>query len=178
MFRHAVAQAANDEERLFLLGSFLEGLRMTVFRQTMFAEFELAIHEAAEGGEPLTGDGLNELYAGLLRKYHGEADGVMKIDDLYFAEWAFVPHFHYNFYVYQYATSYIAATALAEAILEDRPGARDRFLAFLKSGSTKPPVELLKDAGVDMTTAEPIRAAMRLMNDVMDQIEKLLARRH
>jgi oligoendopeptidase F len=177
MFRHAVAQAANDEERLFLLGSFLEGLRMTVFRQTMFAEFELAIHEAVENGEPLTGDGLNELYAGLLRKYHGEADGVMKIDDLYFAEWAFIPHFHYNFYVYQYATSYIAATALAEAILQDRPGARERFLAFLKSGSTKSPVELLKDAGVDMTTPEPIRAAMRLMNDVMDQIEIILARR-
>jgi oligoendopeptidase F len=177
LFRHAVAQATDDEERMFLLGSFLEGLRMTVFRQTMFAEFELAIHEAVDRGEPLTGDGLKELYAGLLRKYHGEAESVMKIDDLYFAEWAFVPHFHYNFYVYQYATSYIAATALAEGILEDRPGARERYLAFLKSGSTKPPVTLLQDAGVDMTTAEPIRAAMRLMNDVIDQIEEILERR-
>jgi oligoendopeptidase F len=176
-FKNLVSHASNDEERLALLGNFLEGLRGTVFRQTMFAEFELAIHEAAERGEPLTGDGLNALYVDMLRRYHGEAEGVMKIDDLYAAEWAFVPHFHYNFYVYQYATSYVAAIALAEGILQDRPGARERFLAFLKAGSTKQPVELLADAGVDMTSPEPIRAAMRLMNEVMDQIDEILARR-
>ena len=175
-FKHLVARAANDADRLALLGGFLEGLRGTVFRQTMFAEFELAMHEAAERGEPLTGEGLNERYIDLLRHYHGEAEGVMKIDDLYAVEWAFVPHFHFNFYVYQYATSYVAAIALAEGILEDRPGARDRYLAFLQSGSTKPPVELLMDAGVDMTSPEPIRAAMRLMNEVMDQIDEILAR--
>jgi len=175
-FQHLVARAANDTDRLALLGGFLEGLRGTVFRQTMFAEFELAMHEAAERGEPLTGEGLNKLYIDLLRRYHGEAEGVMKIDDLYAVEWAFVPHFHFNFYVYQYATSYMAAIAVAEGILEDRPGARDRYLAFLEAGSTKPPVELLKEAGVDMTSPEPIRAAMRLMNEVMDQIDEILAR--
>lgn len=175
-FKYLVARAASDVDRLALLGGFLEGLRGTVFRQTMFAEFELALHEAAERGEPLTGDGLNELYVELLRRYHGEAEGVMKIDDLYAVEWAFVPHFHFNFYVYQYATSYMAAIAVAEGILEDRPGARDRYLAFLQSGSTKPPVELLKEAGVDMTSPEPIRAAIRLMNEVMDQIDEILAR--
>jgi oligoendopeptidase F len=100
----------------------------------------------------------------------------MKIDDLYAVEWSFVPHFHFNFYVYQYATSYMAAIAVAEGILEDRPGARDRYLTFLQSGSTKPPVELLKEAGVDMTSPEPIRAAIRLMNEVMDQIDEILAR--
>jgi len=157
--------------------SFLEGLRTTIFRQTMFAEFELAIHEAVEEGEPLTGDGLNELYATLLRRYHGEAEGVMEIDDLYTVEWAFVPHFHFNFYVYQYATSYVAAIGLAEGILEDRPGARSRYLDFLASGSARPPVESLEGAGVDMTSPEPIRAAMRLMNQVLDQIETILARR-
>ena len=174
-FKHLVSRAENDADRLALLGGFLEGLRGTVFRQTMFAEFELAMHEAAERGEPLTGEGLNELYIDLLRRYHGEAEGVMKIDDLYAVEWAFVPHFHFNFYVYQYATSYMAAIAVAEGVLEDRPGAREKYLAFLEAGSTKPPVELLKEAGVDMTSPEPIRAAVRLMNEVMDQIDEILA---
>ncbi len=176
-FKHLVAQAKSDDARLALLGNFLEGLRTTVFRQTMFAEFELKMHELGERGEPITGDSLDALYAELLRRYHGQDQGVTTIDDLYTVEWAFIPHFHYNFYVYQYATSYVAATALAEAIMENRPGARERFLAFLRSGSTKPPVELLQDAGVDMTKPGPIQAAMRLMNDVMDQIEEILARR-
>jgi oligoendopeptidase F len=143
----------------------------------MFAEFELAVHEMAERGDPLTGDGLNELYLDLLRRYHGEAKNVTKIDELYSVEWAFVPHFHYNFYVYQYATSYVAAIALAEGIQEDRRGARKRYMEFLAAGSTKPPVELLQDAGVDMTSPAPIRAAMRLMNDVLDQIDAILEKR-
>ncbi|MBD3869328.1 MAG: oligoendopeptidase F [Acidobacteria bacterium] len=172
-----VAKADGDEARLALLGNFLESLRNTVFRQTMFAEFELAIHEMVERGEALTGDNLNELYAEMIRRYHGEAEGVMKIDDLYTVEWAFIPHFHYNFYVYQYATSYVAAIALAEGIMEDRPGARDNYLTFLKSGGTRPPVDLLKSAGVDMTSPEPIHAAMRLMNEVMDQIDQIIEKR-
>lgn len=176
-FRHLVSQAPDDEAKLALLGNFLEGLRTTVFRQTMFAEFELAIHEMAERGEPLTGDGLNDLYLGMLRRYQGHDEGAMTIDELYAAEWSYIPHFHYNFYVYQYATSYIAAIALAEGILENREGAVPRYLEFLKAGSTKPPVQLLADAGVDMTQPEPIHAAIRLMNDVMDQIEEILARR-
>lgn len=176
-FRHLVERAQDDDTRLALLGRFLEGLRGTVFRQTQFAEFELTIHETAERGEPLTGDNLNALYLDQLKKYHGQEQGVMKIDDLYAAEWAFVPHFHYDFYVYQYATSYIAAISLAEGILADRPGSRERYLAFLKSGSTKPPVELLRDAGVDMTSAEPMRAAMQLMNEVMDRMDGILDRR-
>jgi oligoendopeptidase F len=174
-FRHLVADAADDQARLALLGNFLEGLRQTVFRQTMFAEFERAIHERAERGEPLTGEGLNALYGDMLRRYHGESEGVMTIDDLFTAEWAFVPHFHYDFYVYQYATSYIAAIALAEGLIEKRPGALERYLAFLGAGSSKPPVELLREAGVDMTSPEPIRAAMRLMNEVMDGIEGIVA---
>ena len=176
-FRHLVSQAADDESKLALLGNFLEGLRTTVFRQTMFAEFELAIHEIAERGEPLTGEGMNELYLGMLRRYQGHDEGAMTIDELYAAEWSYIPHFHYNFYVYQYATSYIAAIALAEGILEERDGAVERYLDFLRGGSTKPPVQLLADAGVDMTKPEPIHAAMRLMNDVMDQIEEILERR-
>jgi oligoendopeptidase F len=177
LFKHMLARAENDDERLFLLGSFLEVFRQTVFRQTLFAEFELAMHEAAERGEPLTGDSLSRMYGDLLRRYHGHDQGIVQIDDLYTVEWSYVPHFHYNFYVYQYATSYVAAVALAEWIHGGKKGAADRHLTFLKSGSSKPPVELLKDAGVDMTTPEPIRAAVRLMDEVLDRIEKILERR-
>jgi len=177
-FKHLVAGAPDDEVRLSLLGRFLEELRTIVYRQTMFAEFELSMHEMAERGDPVTGESLNALYLDVLERYHGEQEGVMEIDDLYAAEWASVPHFHYNFYVYQYATSYVAAIALVEGILEKRDGALDRYLEFLQSGGTKPPVELLQNAGVDMTSPEPIRAAVRLMDDVMDQIEEILARRN
>jgi oligoendopeptidase F len=177
MFRDLLGRAADDDERLALLGNFLERLRTTVFRQVMFAEFELGIHEAAERGEPLTADTMADLYGSLLRRYHGADSGVMEIDEPYHVEWASVPHFHYDFYVYQYATSFVAATALAEGIEADKPGARPSYLAFLKAGGSQPPVELLKKAGVDMTGPEPIRAAMRLMNDVLDRIETILDRR-
>jgi oligoendopeptidase F len=177
LFHQLMERAEDDAMRLSLLGNFLEGMRTTVFRQTMFAEFELAIHEAVERGEALTGDSLNALYLDMLRRYHGEAEGVMTIDELYAVEWAYIPHFHYNFYVYQYATSNVAAIALAEGVEQNRSGALERYLDFLRSGSTKPPVELLADAGVDMTGPEPIRAAMRMMNEVMDQIDEILARR-
>ena len=176
LFRTLLERAEDDDLRLALLGHFLEDMRGTVFRQTMFAEFELAIHEAAERGEPLTGDALNALYLDLLRRYHGEAQSVMKIDELYAAEWAYIPHFHYNFYVYQYATSYVAAIALHEGVQRD-PAAMERYLAFLRSGSSRPPVDLLRDAGVDMTGPEPIRAAVRMMNDVMDRMDAILDRR-
>ncbi|NJN64574.1 MAG: oligoendopeptidase F [Acidobacteria bacterium] len=177
VFKDLVGKAKSDDEKLALLGEFLEGMRQTVFRQTMFAEFELAIHETIERGEPLTGEGLNAMYLDLLRRYHGHDQGVAKIDALYGAEWAFIPHFHYDFYVYQYATSFIAATAIAENIQAKKPGAVDAYLAFLKSGSTKPPVELLKGAGVDMNSPEPIRAAMRLMDDVIAQMNAILAKK-
>ncbi|MDX1380030.1 MAG: M3 family oligoendopeptidase, partial [Xanthomonadales bacterium] len=110
---HMLRQAQNDQERLYYLGSALENLRGTFYRQAMFAEYELAIHEAAERGEPLDGAKFTEMYADIVRRYHGHDQGVMTVDDLYVAEWAYVPHFHYNFYVYQYATSYVAAIALA-----------------------------------------------------------------
>jgi len=176
LFRSLLERADNDDLRLSLLGNFLEKMRTTVFRQTMFAEFELAIHQAVERGEPLTGDSLNARYLELLRRYHGQAEGVLTIDGLYGVEWAYIPHFYYDFYVYQYATSFVAATALYDGVQRD-PAAMQRYLAFLASGSTKPPVELLREAGVDMTGPEPIRAAMRVMNEVMDQIEAILARR-
>jgi oligoendopeptidase F len=137
----------------------------------MFAEFERDVHAAAEAGQPLSADRLDAMYGDLLRRYHGEAQGVTTIDPLYEAEWSYIPHFHYDFYVYQYATSYVAAISLAKGILQARPGAVEAYRAFLRSGSTKDPVSLLKDAGVDMTSPQPIRDALEYMDEVITRIE-------
>lgn len=162
--------------RLFLLGSHLDGLRTTLFRQTLFAEFEMLIHEMAEKGEPLTGEKLTELYLKLLKEYYGHDKGVCNIKDLYGIEWAYIPHFYYNFYVYQYATSITASSMIAANIRSEKTSdaARDAYLKLLSSGSAKYPIDLLKDAGVDMTTSEPFNAAIKEMNTVMDEMEKLL----
>jgi len=181
LVHYMVDNAKDDDTRLFLLGNYLENLRTTLFRQVMFAEFEQGIHEKAEKGEPLTGDTMNELYLGIVRKYYGDAKGVCKVDDMYGMEWGYVHHFYYDFYVYQYATSLIASTALANGVSAEAKAhgtkKRDAYLHLLSSGSSKYPVDLLKDAGVDMTTSAPFRACMKEMNSVMDQMEKILARR-
>ena len=183
LFRHAYAKAGDDRTRLFLLSSYLDRMRTTLFRQTLFAEFELRIHEAVERGEPLTGESLSKLYLELLRTYYGAEQGVVRIDDAYGAEWAYIPHFYSNFYVYQYATSMIGGMSLVdgivgrEAVSSGKAAAyRDAYLAMLAAGSSKYPVELLKDAGVDMTTSQPFEAAMREMNRIMDEIEQIYAR--
>jgi oligoendopeptidase F len=165
---------------LFLLGSALDNLRTTLFRQTLFAEFEQKFHELEEQGEPLTGEKLTELYLGLLKQYYGDAEGVCKVNDLYGDEWAYIPHFYYNFYVYQYATSITASAQIAASIRREAsaqpPGtqARDAYMKLLQAGSSKFPIDLLKDAGVDMTTSAPFNAAIREMNGIMDEMEKLL----
>ena len=164
----------DDATRLSLLMSYLEGARQTLFRQTQFAEFELRIHEKAERGESLTGDVLNELYGDILKKYYGHEKHVCYIDDLYSVEWAYVPHFYYNFYVYQYSTSFTASTALAEKVLSNEKGAVEKYIEFLSSGGSDYPIELLKTAGVDMTTAEPFNKTMAAMNRTMDEIDLLL----
>jgi oligoendopeptidase F len=171
LFENLLAKEQDAQARIALLGHFLEGLRTTVFRQTMFAEFERDVHAAAEAGQPLSADRLDAMYGDLLRRYHGEAQGVTTIDPLYEAEWSYIPHFHYDFYVYQYATSYVAAISLAKGILQARPGAVEAYRAFLRSGSTKDPVSLLKDAGVDMTSPQPIRDALEYMDEVITRIE-------
>ncbi|BDG01039.1 oligoendopeptidase F [Anaeromyxobacter oryzae] len=181
LFRKALADARTDPERLSLLGQHLETLRTTLFRQTMFAEFELAYHEAAEKGAALTGEKLSEIYLGLVRKYYGHDQGICRVAELYGDEWSFILHFfNYRFYVFQYATSLVASTSLAKAIREDEAhgisGARDRYLALLESGGSAYPVDLLKKAGVDMTTSAPFEAAMEEMNGTMDEIEAILAR--
>ncbi len=164
----------DDDTRLSLLMNYLEGIRVTVFRQTQFAEFELRIHEKAERGEPLTGDVLNEIYGEILKKYYGHDKGLCHIDDLYTVEWAYVPHFYYNFYVYQYSTSFTASTALAEKVLGKEKGAVGKYIEFISSGGSDYPIELLKKAGVDMTGAEPFNKTMAAMNRTMDEIEAIL----
>ena len=123
---------------------------------------------------------MTEIYCGLQKKYHGEAEGVMTIDPAYCDEWEFIPHFYRGFYVYQYATSMLAATALATAIREDAAkgstAARDRYLTLLKSGGSNYPIDLLKAAGVDPTTSKPFDSAMVEMNKVMDEMDAILAR--
>jgi oligoendopeptidase F len=180
LLEHMLKETKDTGTRLFLLGNRLESLRTTLFRQAMFAEFELRIHEIAERGEPLTGEKLTTLYRGMLKEYYGDAQGVCKVDDLYGIEWTYIPHFFYNFYVYQYATSAVASSSLARGILAEaaarKPAtkARDAYLAMLSAGSSKYAIDLLKDAGVDMTTPAPFAAAMAEMNHVMDEIESLL----
>lgn len=174
---HMLRQAKNEDERLYYLGSYLEGLRGTFFRQTMFAEFELAIHEAVERGEALTGERLSAMYLDLLRRYHGHQDGVVRIDDAYAVEWAYIPHFYYNFYVYQYATSLAASALLARQVLAGEAGARERYLALLKAGGSRYPYELLVEAGVDLASEAPYRALAMRMAWVLDEIEAILAKR-
>ena len=178
LLHYMLDRTKDDATRLFLLGSYLDNMRQTLFRQTLFAEFELRIHEMAEAGESLTGENMTALYLGLLKEYYGDAKGVCKIDDLYGVEWAYIPHFYYNFYVYQYATSLVASTTIANRIRDDiaanKTTARDAYVKMLSAGGSKYAIDLLKDAGVDMTTSEPFKAAMREMNLVMDEIDKIL----
>lgn len=162
----------DDKKRLYLLNHFLEGFRGTVFRQTMFAEFEHKIHELAQSGEALTSDLLTETYYELNKKYFGDS---IHIDEEIGLEWARIPHFYYNYYVYQYATGYSAATALSKQILEEGQPAVDRYLEFLKAGSSDYPIEVLKKAGVDMTQSTPIEEACKVFEEKLKEMEELLS---
>jgi oligoendopeptidase F len=180
LVHYMLDRAKDDATRLFLLGTLLDGLRTTLFRQAQFADFELAFHKQAERGEPLTGENLSTLYLEMVRKYYGHDQKVCQVDDLLAIEWAYIPHFYSNFYVYQYATSLVASTSLARAVREEaatgKTAKRDAYLKMLSSGSSKYAIDLLKTAGVDMTTSAPFDAAMAEMNATMDEMEKILAR--
>ncbi|UTW57727.1 oligoendopeptidase F [Kordiimonas sp. SCSIO 12603] len=173
---HMLAKNLSDAERLYYIDRALESYRGTFFRQTMFAEFELKIHELAEAGEALSGSKMTEVYLDLLKKYHGHDEGVMNIDPLYAIEWAYIPHFYYNFYVYQYATSISGGTMFAERMLSGDEQADDDYLNVLKAGGSKYPHEMLKDAGVDLTSSAPYDALIARMNRLMDEAEVILKR--
>jgi oligoendopeptidase F len=174
---HMLKVAKTDDERLLYLGSALETLRGTFFRQAMFAEFEQEVHARVDRGESLTGETLTKTYGDILKRYHGDAEGVVKIDDLYCVEWAYIPHFYNSFYVFQYATSIAAGSLFADAILKGEPGARARYLNMLRAGNSDYPYEMVKSAGVDLASPAPYRSIVSRMNKIMDEIEKILAHR-
>lgn len=169
---HMLKNAETKNEKLYLLNHYLESFRTTVFRQTMFAEFEKAIHEHLEKGEAITAEYLCDTYKKLNELYYG--DNVV-IDDEIAIEWARIPHFYYNYYVFQYATGFSAAAALSQKILTEGDSASDKYMDFLKSGSSDYPIEILKKAGVDMTTAEPVNNAMDLFRQLVDEFESLIS---
>jgi len=188
LLHYMLDHTRDHDTRLFLLGSRLDGLRQTLFRQVLFAEFELRINEMVEQGEPLTGEKLSTEYLKLLREYYGHDQGVCRVDELYGVEWAYIHHFYLNFYMFQYATSIIGSTSIAaqmraeaaqpqDRAAQHRPltRQRDAYLAMLAAGDSKDPISLMRDAGVDMTTSAPFNAAMKEMNGIMDEMERLLA---
>ena len=175
LMEYLLGRTATRRARIYLLNHYLEQFRATLFRQTMFAEFELKISELEGEGVPLTAQTLQDTYAALLRDYFG--DDVV-YDDEITMEWARIPHFYYDFYVYQYATGYAAAIALSRRILQEgEPAVRD-YLAFLSGGCSKSPIELLRGAGVDMASPKPINDAMALFSRLLDEMEKLTEEAH
>lgn len=173
---HMLKQIKDDSVKLSLLGDYLEGFKATVFRQAQFAEFELRMHEKAQSNLPLTGEVLAKLYSDITKKYYGHDQGVCIVDDYVQHEWSLIPHFYGIFYVFQYATSFTASSALSEKVLAGDAAARKRYLAFLASGGSQYPIELLKEAGIDMTTDEPLELTMKKMNRIMDEMEQILAK--
>ncbi len=170
LMNHLLNHTTDKKKKAYLINYFLEQFRTTLYRQTMFAEFELLTHEMVEKGKALTAEALKKLYYDLNVQYYGND---MTVDEEIAIEWARIPHFYYNFYVYQYATSFAASMALSKKILEEGQPAVERYLKFLSGGCSKSPIDLLKDAGVDMTTKEPIREALKTFGELIGEMEEL-----
>ena len=161
----------DPKKRLYLINNYIDQIRGTLITQAMFAEFELKMNRAAEAGEPLTAENLSKMYEEAIRAYYGPE---LAWDEQYAYTWIRIPHFYRNFYVYKYSTSYAAAQALSQKVLKKEKGALEAYLNFLSSGSSKYPLELLKDAGVDMSKPDPIDTTMRKLASLVDEMEKLL----
>ena len=171
LMEHLLGKTTDKKQRAYLINHFLDQFKGTLYRQTMFAEFELRIAELNQQGTPLTADVLCDEYRKLNTLYYG-ADVVQ--DDQIALEWARIPHFYYNYYVFQYATGYAAAIALSRKILAEGKPAVERYLGFLSGGCSKTPIDLLKGAGVDMTTAEPVNTALSLFGKLLDEMGELM----
>lgn len=169
LIHHLINKEEDKQRKLYLINQELEQIRTTVFRQIMFAEFELFTHESFEKGMPLTADDYNAKWHELNVKYFGED---MIIDEEIDVEWSRIPHFYSDFYVYQYATGYAAASAFAKSLLDGEKDAIEKYTAFLKSGGSDYPIEILKKAGVDMTTSKPLEATVERFNELLDMLEK------
>ncbi|MBQ2919896.1 MAG: oligoendopeptidase F, partial [Oscillospiraceae bacterium] len=171
LMEYLLNKTTDKRERAFLINHFLEQFKGTLYRQTMFAEFELKMGEMVQKGIPLTAAKLCEEYKKLNELYFGPD---MVVDDEIAMEWARIPHFYYNYYVFQYATGYSAAIALSQKILKEGQPAVEKYLEFLSGGRSKPPVELLKGAGVDMSSPEPVNEALALFGRLLDEMEELV----
>ncbi|WP_287614084.1 oligoendopeptidase F [Ruminococcus sp.] len=172
LMQYLLKNTEDKKQRAYLINYFLEQFRTTLYRQTMFAEFELKINEMVAAGESLTAEGLNELYGQLNKLYFG--DGIV-LDDEIKLEWARIPHFYYDYYVYQYATGYSAAIALSQRILKyGEPAVKD-YIGFLKGGCSTDPISLLKGAGVDMATTQPINEALAMFGELVKEMEEAMA---
>lgn len=170
LMEYLLAHTTDKKERAYLLNHYLDSFKGTVYRQTMFAEYEMITNKMAEEGQSLTAEALTKVYYDLNCKYYGPD---MVSDPEIGVEWARIPHFYYNFYVYQYATSFSAAVAVARNILKEGAPAVERYKKFLSGGCSMPPVELLKIAGVDLTTAQPIQDALDVFGQVIEELEEL-----
>lgn len=167
---YLLKKSTDPKEKMYLLTYYADQFRTTVFRQTMFAEFEMLVHARAEAGDALTPQELSKIYYDLNVKYHGDG---MTVDQDIEMEWARIPHFYNSFYVYKYATGFSAATSFSKQILEEGQPAVDRYLGFLKSGGSDYSINILTKAGVDMSTPEPIREAMSVFEKLVSEMEEL-----
>jgi oligoendopeptidase F len=166
----------DDQFKLAVLDGYLERVRATLYRQTLFAEFELAMHRRVEAGQALTADWLDDTYLGLTRAYYGHDQGVCAVGDYLANEWSGIPHFYMNYYVFQYSTGIIASMALSDMVLTGGAPARDRYLGLLKAGGSGYPIDLLRAAGVDMATAAPAQAAFQRFDRLVGEMEKIVGR--
>lgn len=175
LMEHMLKTVKTDQQRLFLLGELLETFRTTIFRQALFAEFELALYQKAEKKEALTAEAISKTYLEIVRRYYGHEQKLVQVDDNVAVEWAFVPHFYYNFYVFQYVTGMVAAKAITEKVLQEGDKARDAYTKnMLKAGSSDYPIELLKRAGADMTSAKPYDVAFQVFTRTIEAAEKIV----
>lgn len=176
LMHHLLKKEKDDLFKLYILDSYLDGFRGTLFRQTLFAEFELAMHRRVEEGQTLISDWLNAAYLELTREYYGHEKGVCRVDDYIQSEWSGIPHFYMDYYVFQYSTGIIASLALSERVAKGDAKARDGYLEVLKAGGSDYPLNILKKGGVDMTRPEPYAAALKRFDDLVGEMEKIVAR--
>ncbi len=176
LVHHLLKTETDDLLKLYILDQYLEGFRGTLYRQTLFADFEWLIHQQVEQDQTLTPDWLDHTYLDLTRQYYGHKKGIISVKKYIENEWSNIPHFYYNFYVYQYSTGIAAAAALAEMVLTGSETERNRYLRFLKSGGSKYPLDTLKEAGVDLTTPQPIVMAIRKFDEMVSEMETIAQR--
>ncbi len=173
LMQYILKSETDDLFKIYILDQYLDGARATIFRQTLFAEFELAMHTQVEQGQSLTAEFLDAKYLELTKLYYGETKGVMKVPDYIQNEWSYIPHFYMNYYVYQYSTGLIASMALSEKVLNGTPTDRDRYVGMLSAGGNDYPLNILRKAGVDMTKADAYNAAFANFDNLVNQMEAL-----